>query len=223
MAGATLGHMDHTTTYPDTADLAGHYPGRRVGHEAARRRAEQGPGADRTWRLGADGEERTASLLESLTGRTRRDRLLHRPPSWRVLHSVPLEGGRADIDHVLIGPPGVCVINTRHHRGRRVLLDGEALVVDRYRTDAVARARAEGVRARELLLPRIGPDVGPVPVRPVIAIVGAAMQVRRWPDDVIVATEGALIAALRGLTPVLDAHRVERVHDVARRPGSWVD
>lgn len=222
MVGATLAAMDHTTTYPGATDLTQHYPGRRVGHEAARRRAEMGPGADRSWRLGADGEERTAHLLESLTGRTRRDRLLHRPPSWRVLHSVPLDGGRADIDHVLIGPPGICVINTRHHRGSRVVLDGDALVVDGFRTDAVARARAEGAGARELLLPRLDADIGPVPVRPVIAIVGAAMQVRRWPDDVIVATEGALVAAMRGLTPVLDARRVERVHDVARRQGSWV-
>ncbi|MBW0106532.1 nuclease-related domain-containing protein [Pseudonocardia sp. KRD291] len=214
--------MDNTATFPEATDLTQHYPGRRVGHEAARRRAEMGPGADRTWRLGADGEERTAHLLESLTGRTRRDRLLHRPPSWRVLHSVPLDDGRADIDHVLIGPPGVCVINTRHHRGRRVVLDGDTLVVDGFRTDAVARARAEGAVARELLLPRLDAETGPVPVRPVIAVVGAAMQVRRWPDDVIVATEGALVAAMRGLTPVLDARRVERVHDVARRPGSWV-
>ena len=213
--------MDTHTTLSPVTDLAGNYPGRRVGHEAARRRAEQGPGADRNWRLGADGEQRTARLLESLTGRTRRDRLLGRPPSWRVLHSVPVAGGSADIDHLLIGPPGVCVINTRHHRHRRVLLDGEALVVDGFRTEAVPRARVEGSRARELLGPRIGPGAGPVPFRPVIAVVGAAMQVRRWPDDVIVATEGALVAALRGLSPVLDAYRVERVYEVARRAGSW--
>lgn len=209
------------TTYPDAEDLARNYPGRRVGHEAARRRAEHGPGADRTWRLGADGEERTAHLLESLTGRTRRDRLLRRPPCWRVVHSVPLDGGRADIDHVLVGPPGVCVINTRHHRGGRVLLGRDALLVDGYRTDALERARGEAARARSLLLPRLGPGLDAVPVRPVIAIVGAAMQVRRWPDDVIVATEGALVAAMRGLSPVLDAAQVVQVYEIVRRPGTW--
>lgn len=214
--------MNRTITHPDSAGLAQNYPGRRVGHEAARRRAELGPGADRSWRLGADGEERTAHLLESLTGRTRRDRLLRRPPCWRVLHSVPLDDGRADIDHVLIGPPGVCVINTRHHRGRRVLLDGESLVVDGYRTDAVARARDEAVRAGALLRRHLPAGAGPVPIRPVIAVVGAAMQVGRWPDDVIVATEGALISALRGLAPALDRGRVELVHEVARHPASWV-
>lgn len=211
--------MDHGTLHaPD--DLTRSYPGRQVGHEAARRRALHGPGTDRNCRVGADGEQRAAALLESLTGRRRRDRLLHRPPSWRVLHSVPLDGG-ADIDHLLVGPPGVCTINTRHHRGGRVLLDDEALVVDGFRTTAVPDARREAARVRSLLVPRLPPSLRHVPVRPMIALVGAAMHVRRWPDDVIVATEGALVAALRGLTPVLDARSVDQVYALARRTGTW--
>ncbi|MEJ8279640.1 nuclease-related domain-containing protein [Pseudonocardia spirodelae] len=209
-----------TTDRSRALDLARHYPGRRAGHVAALQRQAGRP--DRNWRLGADGEHRTAHLLTELTGRTRRDRLLGRPPRWRVLHSVPLDGGAADLDHVLIGPPGVCVINTRHHRGRSLLLDGERLVVAGTATDAVPRARAEAALVRELLLPRLGPVAARVPVRPVIALVGAPVRVRRWPDDVVVATEGALVFALRGLTPVLDAREVEHVHAVARRPASWV-
>lgn len=199
-------------------DLARHYPGRRAGHQAARVR--QAGGADRSWRLGADGEQRTAHRLAALTGRTRRDRLLNRGPRWRVLHSIPLDGGTADLDHVLIGPPGICVINTRHHRDRRVLLDGERLVVSGVRTDAVPRARVEAERVRELLLPRLG--TATVPVRPVIAIVGAPVLVRRWPDDVVVATEGALLPSLRGMAPVLGARAVEEVFAIARRAESWI-
>ena len=157
-----------------TLDLARHYPGRRVGHVAAHVRGAGLP--DRSWRLGADGELRTASLLEGLTGRTRRDRLLGRPPRWRVLHSVPLDGGSADLDHVLIGPPGICVINSRHHRSRTVLLDGDRLTVSGMPTDAVPRARVEARRVRELLLPRLGADGAVAPVRPVIAVIGS-------PDD----------------------------------------
>ncbi|BBG05261.1 MULTISPECIES: nuclease-related domain-containing protein [Pseudonocardia] len=203
-----------------TLDLARHHPGRRAGHVAAHVRGTGLP--DRNWRLGADGELRTARLLEPLTGRTRRDRLLHRPPRWRVLHSVPLDGGAADLDHVLIGPPGICVINTRHHRHRTVLLDGDRLVVSGTATDAVPRARGEAARVRELLLPRLGPGGADVPVRPVIAVVGTPVRVRRWPDDVVVATEGALVHALRGMTPVLDPGEVDRIHGIARRPASWV-
>ncbi|MEQ3552072.1 nuclease-related domain-containing protein [Pseudonocardia nematodicida] len=200
-------------------DLAQHYPGRRAGHVAAHVRAAGHP--DRTWRLGADGEHRAAHLLERLTGRSRRDRLLHRPPRWRVLHSVPLDDGAADLDHVLFGPPGICVIHTRQHRHRRVLLDGDRLVVAGVRTDAVSRARAEAERVRDLLLPQLDPRDAGAPVRAVIAVIGTPVRVRRWPYDVVVATETALVPALRGLTPVLDARAVERIHEVARRPGSW--
>ncbi|MEU9818365.1 nuclease-related domain-containing protein [Pseudonocardia alni] len=153
----------HTTDRSRALDLARHYPGRRVGHVAAQQRRAGFP--DRNWRLGADGEQRTAHLLTALTGRTRRDRLLGRPPAWQVLHSVPLDGGAADLDHVLIGPPGICVVDTRHHRGRSLLLDGERLVVAGTATDAVPRARAEAQRVRELLLPpargRRRVDAGP--------------------------------------------------------------
>lgn len=224
MVTATLTAMEPTSTSTPVraavrpTDLTRHYPGRRAGHQAARVR--QAGGADRNWRLGADGELRTADRLAGLTGRSRRDRLLHRSPRWRVLHSVPLDGGAADLDHLLIGPPGICVINTRHHRDRKVLLDGERLVVSGVRTDAVPRARAEAARVREMLLPRLG-GRGRVPVRPVIALVGAALRVRRWPEDVVVATESALLPALRGMAPVLDARRVEEVFDVARLPETW--
>lgn len=137
-----------------------------------------------------------------------------------MLHSVPLDDGAADLDHVLIGQPGICVINTRHHRDRRVLLDGERLVVSGVRTDAVPRARAEAATVRDLLLPRLGTGFR-VPVRAVIAVVGAPVRVRRWADDVVVATESALLPALRGMAPVLGARAVEKVYAVARRPPSW--
>ena len=51
-------------------------------------------------------------MLAELTAHSR---LRLRTPRWRVLHSVPVEGGR-DIDHVMIGPPGVVTINSKHHR-----------------------------------------------------------------------------------------------------------
>ncbi|MFP5019343.1 nuclease-related domain-containing protein [Pseudonocardia phyllosphaerae] len=203
----------------DTAvDLSDHYPGRHVGHEAARVR--QSGATDRNWRLGADGEQRTAELLRPLTGRTRADRLLHRPPCWRVLHSIPLDGGASDLDHVLIGPPGICVIGTRHHRERKVLLDGDRLVVAGVETEAVPRARRDAQRVRELLLPRLGLG-SEIPIRPVVALVGATMRVRRWPDDVVVATETALVPALRGMARVLGPREVAEAWEVARWAECW--
>lgn len=40
---------------------------------------------------------------------------------WRVLHDRALPGSTANIDHVLVGPPGVVVIDTKAHRGALTL------------------------------------------------------------------------------------------------------
>lgn len=101
-------------------DLAGNAPGIGVSYEAARRLHTDGTGADHSWRLGADGEITVAAVLSALTEPSRLDRLRRRAPAWRVLHSVPVGTGRGDIDHVLIGPPGVVTINTKHHRAGRL-------------------------------------------------------------------------------------------------------
>ena len=64
---------------------------------------------ERSWRIGADGEETVGSKLSRLADQ-----------GWRVLHSVPVGERDADIDHVLIGPAGVFTINTKTHPGKRV-------------------------------------------------------------------------------------------------------
>lgn len=53
---------------------------------------------ERAWRIGADGEEKVAAQLAKLTKRN---------PRWLVLHTVPVGENGSDIDHVVIGPPGV--------------------------------------------------------------------------------------------------------------------
>ncbi|WP_366889345.1 nuclease-related domain-containing protein [Pseudonocardia sp.] len=85
-----------------------------ITHEATRRRVSEGAGADRSWRVGADGEFAVAELLVELNPVSLIPWPRRKPPAWRVLHSVPVGDGRTDIDHVLIGPPGVVTINTEH-------------------------------------------------------------------------------------------------------------
>jgi hypothetical protein len=58
------------------------------------------------WRRGAAGERRTAHLLAALE----RD-------GWVVLHDLALPGSRANIDHLVIGPGGVFVIDSKQYRG----------------------------------------------------------------------------------------------------------
>jgi Nuclease-related domain len=59
------------------------------------------------WRRGAAGERRTARLLGQLGWQ-----------GWVVLHDLAVPRSRANIDHVVIGPGGVFVIDSKQYRGR---------------------------------------------------------------------------------------------------------
>jgi hypothetical protein len=99
------------------------------------------------WRVGAEGERRTGRVLDGLG------------PDWRVIHDI--QDDRGNVDHVVVGPPGVFVVETKHLRGT-VRVDRDQLVqtwrvgaersqhAQRYARGAAARVsqllRAGGVR-----------------------------------------------------------------------------
>jgi hypothetical protein len=75
------------------------------------------PSADTlAWRRGAAGERRTARLLAALERR-----------GWAVLHDLAIPGTQANIDHLVIGPGGVVVIDSKQYRGR-LRLDRNGMV-----------------------------------------------------------------------------------------------
>jgi Nuclease-related domain len=66
------------------------------------------------WRLGAKGERRTARIL----ARLRRD-------GFVAFHDLAVPGSPANVDHLVIGPTGVFVIDSKLYRGTvRVGFDG---------------------------------------------------------------------------------------------------
>jgi hypothetical protein len=60
-----------------------------------------------TWQRGAHGERHTAHLL----------RRLHRD-GFVVFHDLAVPGSPANVDHLVIGPTGVFVIDSKRWRGR---------------------------------------------------------------------------------------------------------
>jgi hypothetical protein len=58
------------------------------------------------WRRGAAGERRTARLLDPLERH-----------GWAVLHDLAVPGSPANIDHLVIGPGGVFVIDSKQYPG----------------------------------------------------------------------------------------------------------
>lgn len=79
---------------------------------SAQRRADElqarGRRSAGAWAAGADGERRVAAELEALG------------PEWLVLHDRLLVPGRSEsnLDHVLVGPGGVVLLDTKNWAGR---------------------------------------------------------------------------------------------------------
>lgn len=84
--------------------------------------------AARQYRLGAEGEQSVAEALDWL-----------RPDGYQVLHDVVEDG--YNIDHLLIGPSGVYVVETKtrckrpSRRDVRVTFDGSNVLIDGIRPD----------------------------------------------------------------------------------------
>jgi hypothetical protein len=109
------------------------------------------------WRQGAAGERRTARLLGQLERQ-----------GWAVLHDLALPDSRANLDHLVIGPGGVFVIDSKQYRGRLQLDPAGRLWHGHYPLDPTLRAvEFEADQAARVL-----PDPG-VAVVPVVAVHGA--------------------------------------------------
>jgi hypothetical protein len=88
---------------------------------------------------------------------------------WVVLHDLAVPGSRANVDHLVIGPGGVFVIDSKDYRGR-LQLDGSGLLWHgRYSLSATLLAvDFEADRAAQAL---VDPEV--VVVVPIVAVHGA--------------------------------------------------
>lgn len=65
------------------------------------------PQSTQAWTRGAEGERALGVTLESL-----------RDEGFGVLHDRRIPGGRANIDHLVVGPAGVFVIDAKRYRGK---------------------------------------------------------------------------------------------------------
>jgi hypothetical protein len=137
----------------------------------------------RAWRRGAVGERRTARLLSPLERQ-----------GWAILHDLALPGSRANIDHLMIGPGGVFVIDSKQYRGRLQLDPSGRLWHGRYPLDHTVQAVSwEADQAAQVL-----PDPGVV-VLPVVAVHGAQVAGGK------VVTQGVPVVAARRLPSMLRA------------------
>jgi hypothetical protein len=156
-----------------------------------------------------------AAIGELLVG----DMLDNLGPRWDVLHVVPMDGVSKDIDHLVIGPPGVFAIVTENFPGQEVKVNGDSLSVGGQQFDDIVTARQLGERAAELL----GAATShPVVVSPLLVIVGSTkLALREQPDGVTVVGSRQLLHYLEKLERTLHGTEIARISDVADRGTTW--
>ncbi|WP_377273995.1 nuclease-related domain-containing protein [Peterkaempfera sp. SMS 1(5)a] len=138
--------------------------------------------------------------------------------SWRVLHGVQWPSG-SDIDHLVIGPPGVFTVNSKHHADASVWVGDAMLRVDGRSTDYLRSSMNEARRVARLLLKRCG---WAVPVRPVIAVVGARwIRIEADVPSVSVLDGATVDQFVTRLPATLTTEQVGSVFEVARRKRVW--
>lgn len=166
------------------------------------------------WYRGVLGERRVAALLATLG------------PVWTVLHSVPVGRGSSDIDHVVIGPPGVFTINTKFSPGKPVWVAGRGMYVGGTKQHHVVNALLEARRASTYLTEASGLTVA---VTGLIVFVEPAGITRKAPpgggeaDPVIeVLDADELVDSLLRRREFSD-EQIARIVDAAARPATWSD
>jgi hypothetical protein len=156
-----------------------------------------------------------AALGELLVG----DMLDNLGPRWDVLHVVPLDPGDREIDHLVIGPPGVFTITTENFPGQELRINGETLSVGSRQFDHVQVARSLGDRAAERLSAAVGRPVDVAPL--IVAVTPTRLVVREQPSGVSVIASRGLLHHLERMDPRLSGTDVASISDVADRHSTW--
>lgn len=164
------------------------------------------PAEAHPWFAGALGEREVGAALARL------------PRGWSAFHAVPVGSGEADVDHLVVGPGGVFVVNTKHHRGARLTVYERSILVNGVKQPYLRNADLEASRVRGLLL-RAGIKTR---VHPVIAVVGAKeVRFRQHPAHATVLRAETLVRWLSRRPAGLDADTVARAAQLFDDPATW--
>lgn len=148
--------------------------------------------------LGERGERAVGAVLDELENE-----------GYRAVHSIRL-GGR-DIDHVLVGPGGVFVIETKYRRGNGLITfrNGQGIFVGkrpRWNT-AIKQAKSGACEVTHVIREKCGLSEG---VWPVVVFVGNWRVADEWEStDARVFTPGSLRHYVLQQQPILRRAEIE--------------
>lgn len=159
-----------------------------------REKAERHARVAARYEAGADGEAATALALDAL-----------RAEDWFALHDLAWPGRpRANIDHVVVGPGGVFVIDTKNWSGPIAVREGVLWHKGRRRQQVTDGPKAAATAVSQLL--------GGIPVTAALCFTGEE-AVSGWLDGVAVCSPSNLQDFLRSRPLTLHAQGVARVHN----------
>lgn len=163
----------------------------------------------RSWFVGALGEMEVGRMLSALGA------------EWFVRHAVPIGAGTKDVDHLVIGPAGVFVINTKHHRGASVWVGDRVLRINNANTWYLKNGRSDGIDVAK----RLGAKAEiAVTVRSVLAMLNASsITDRRATDNRPVAVVDArhLVGWLLSQPRRLSDTELALIRLAAEEPTTW--
>ncbi|MEJ2869848.1 nuclease-related domain-containing protein [Actinomycetospora sp. OC33-EN08] len=209
-------------------DLARHAPDHGLARRAADARRAGRRDDDKALRLRADARLEVAGALSRELAAPVSARLA-RAARWRMLHGVDVRvGGEiATVDHLVICPSGVFVLEDRPQPGGKVHASTEGLEIDGQHLD-LARIRTVAEEVADRLAEGIALAAGfeevlnPPGVTPVVVVVGATIVNHSRPRGVVVTRAGDLARELRSRGDRLTAAAIEETYVVARRSDTWL-
>jgi hypothetical protein len=161
------------------------------------------------WRQGAEGEKATAKAVRRLVRN-----------GWTLVNDI--DTGRGNLDHVLVGPAGVFLLDSKNLHGMLVVRSGVLSV--RWREDPADGYENRGLTPRMLALGRVletrlrGHDVNGPPVQPVVVLWGSFEQ-RSIASKGVAWVQGKELARVLENRPVtLSSDEIQRVAATLRKP-----
>lgn len=159
-----------------------------------------------SWYLGALGEISVGRVLATL------------PAGWTAFHALPVGTRDSDIDHVVVGPGGVFVINTKHHSNKPVWIAGGTFMVSGHALPHLRNSAFDADRVEKLLAAR-GLCASVVPM--IVLVDPKSITIKRAPRRVEVVDARRLTRWLAKRPVVLSHEAVRDVVAVLDDPSSW--
>jgi hypothetical protein len=160
--------------------------------------------ATEAWRKGAEGEERLGRRLQTLERH-----------GFYVLHDRLVPGSRANVDHLVIGPTGLFVVDAKNYTGQLTLSKGTLWHGRHPLTRQLATTRWEAERVSQALsVPVSGATLE---LKPVMCVLGAELPRPRFEIDGVRVISGGrrLIRDIRNRRVVLSDQAVADIAQLA--------